>query len=188
MIRRAGFRLLWVLLLLGLGGTATAAPWRADPRASTLEFEAYYQGQAAPGRFREFEVLLELGPGGREPERLEVTVALASFDMGSREILDAVRAPEWLDLTRFPTARFVSDDIRRQGASCVARGRLRLKGIEREVTAPFEWERGNDAGRLRGATVIDRTAFDVGTGEWASDDPIGLEIRIAYDVRLVPAQ
>src|SRR5690606_15657041 len=136
----------------------------------------------------EFEVLLELGPGGREPERLEVTVALASFDMGSREILDAVRAPEWLDLTRFPTARFVSDDIRRQGAGYVARGRLRLKGIEREVTAPFEWERGNDAGRLRGATVIDRTAFDVGTGEWASDDPIGLEIRIAYDVRLVPAQ
>ena len=174
-------------VLLGLAGAAGAAEWRLDSTASRLEFQAYYQGDPVPGRFREFDAQLVFDPEQPAQGRLEVTVALASFDMGSREIHDAVRTPEWLDLGRFAQARFTSTDIRRlAGARYVAHGTLRLKGAARVVEVPFEWQPAGSGARLRGELTLDRGAFGIGTGEWADGDTIGREIRVRYDVRLVP--
>lgn len=181
--------LLPALVLLLAGGPAAAAEWHVDPAASRLEFQASYQGAPAPGAFRRFEVNLAFDPARPADGRLRVRVALASFDMGSAEINEAVRDPAWLDLAHFTTAEFVSGDIRAAGGpeGYVAHGTLRLKGVERAVAVPFRWQAADGGAHMTGELTLDRTAFDVGTGEWAAGDIIGREVRLRFDLHLVPA-
>jgi hypothetical protein len=37
---------------------------------------------------------------------------------------------------------------------------------------------------MSGEIVIDRTRFDVGSGEWASGEPIGIGVRVRFRVTL----
>lgn len=177
-----------LVLVLGLSGGVAAGDWQLDPAASRLEFQAAYEGTPAPGAFRRFDVRLAFDPARPVDGKLQVRVPLASFDMGSAEINEAVRAPEWLDLAQFMQAEFTSNDIRAAGEGrYVARGVLRLKGVERELAVPFRWQPEGAGARMSGNVTLDRRAFNVGTGEWAAGDTIGREVRLRFDVHLVPA-
>lgn len=173
------------LLCLFAAGSAAAADWRMDPAASRLTFEASYQGEAVPGTFKQFDTRLRFDPARPAGGRLEVTVKLPSADFGSAEINEAVREPEWFDLARFMEASFVSTDIQRTSDSrYVARGTLRLKGASQAVAVPFTWQASGKSAEMKGELMLKRTAFGIGTGEWATDDPIGTDVKVMFDVRL----
>jgi polyisoprenoid-binding protein YceI len=156
-----------------------------DPAASRLAFRASYQGQAAPGVFREFDARLRFDPARSADNRLDVTVKLASADMGSGEINDGIREPEWLHPARFPEAEFHASDIRPNGPDrYVAVGTLRVKGVERNVEVPFTLTMSGGTADMAGEVTLDRTAFGIGTGEWASGDLIGLDVKLTFNLRL----
>ena len=178
-------RLAGALILASVGATAPAADWGMDAAASRLEFIATYERQAAPGVFRRFNTRLRFDPERPQGGRLHVTVMLANTDMDSTDINEAIRAPEWFDLARFQQAEFTSSDIRRTAPrQYVARGVLRLKGVNREVTVPFTWDGAGDTAVMAGELTLDRTAFGIGTGEWAAGDPIGLHVKVKFKVTL----
>ena len=37
---------------------------------------------------------------------------------------------------------------------------------------------------MKGEVVVDRTQFDVGSGEWATGETIGIEVRVRFDLVL----
>lgn len=173
------------LLCLLTAGAAAAADWRMDPAASRLAFEASYQGEAVPGTFKQFDTRLHFDPAKPADSRLEVTVKLPSADFGSAEINEAVREPEWFDFARFMEASFVSTDIQRAAPDrYIARGMLRLKGASHTVAVPFTWKASGNSAEMKGELTLKRTAFGIGTGEWATDDPIGTDVKVIFDVRL----
>lgn len=176
------------LLWLVCAGTAAAAEWRMDPAASRLSFQVSYQGQAAPGSFAEFSTLLHFDPGRPAGGKLDVTVKMTSVDMGSADINEAIRGSEWFGLDKYAQAEFTSAHIKRVADDrYLADGTLRLKGMQRPVQVPFTWKREGDAARMKGEVTLDRTAFGIGAGEWAADDPIAHAVKVRFDVRLVPA-
>src|SRR5690606_12488359 len=75
-----------------------------------------------------------------DPDRLaassvDVTVGLDTLDLGDATWKEHVSAEKWLDAANFPTARFVSTDVRPTGdASFDLVGELTLKGVTRPVT------------------------------------------------------
>ena len=165
-----------------------AADWRMDPAASRLEFSASYQGEPAPGKFKQFDTRLNFDPARLAKSELIVTVKLTSIDMGSAEINDAVRGPEWFDLAKFMQAEFRSTDIKRAAADrYIARGTLNLKGAQRPLEVPFRWKADGKSATMAGEITLDRTAFGIGTGEWAAGDPIALAVKVKFDLRLQPA-
>lgn len=177
------------LLCLLVTGSAAAAEWRIDPGASRLAFRASYQGQAAPGVFRQFDTRLRLDPARLADSRLEVTVKLASADMGSGEINEGIREPEWLDPARFPEAVFRATNIRANGPdSYVAHGTLRVKGVEQKAEVPFTLKTSGNTADMAGEVTLNRTAFGIGTGEWASGSLIGLDVEVTFNVRLHRAE
>lgn len=177
-------RALGALLLL-FTVSAHAADWRVDPAGSKLTFKSSYQGQAAPGEFKKFDTQMRFDPAKPAGSQLDVTVKLDSFDMGSSEINDAIREPDWFDLKRFPTGEFHSTDIRQAAPGrYVARGTLRLKGMQQPLELPFTWKDGGKTAQMAGEIKLNRTSFGIGTGEWKSGDVIGLDVIVDFDVRL----
>jgi polyisoprenoid-binding protein YceI len=180
----------FVLVSATSGASAVPTPqWRMDTAASRLTFNAAYQGQPAPGSFKQFDTKVQFDPTRLKESSLIVTVKLPSFDMGSSDINEAVRGPEWFDFGKFTDAEFKSQEIKSAGANrYVARGTLKLKGVQQTVDVPFTWKVEGKNATLAGDITLNRTTFGIGTGEWATGDPIGLDVKVSYSVRLQPGQ
>jgi polyisoprenoid-binding protein YceI len=178
-------RFLFACLLLAWASLAQGAEWKLLP-ASRLEFTATYQGQPVPGVFRRFSVVLAFDPQQPVGSKLEVGISIPDADMLSADINEAVRGPEWFDGGHFPVARFVSEEIVARGPGrYLARGTLNLKGVTRRVAVPFTWtQAGNGGAAMDGRLVLRRTDFNIGSGAWAKDETIGMEVGVTFGLKL----
>ena len=173
-------RVLGGLLLLWTA-VSVAADWRLEPAASRLAFHATYEGADAPGVFQKFDVRLSFDPEHPDNGMLQVTVMLGSADMGSTDVNAAIHQSEWFDSAAFPQAEFHSKDIRKTEAEhYLAHGTLSVKNRQQEVAVPFSWKQTGKTATMSGELVLNRTFFGIGTGEWASGDVIGLDVKVTF--------
>lgn len=174
-----------VCALLLWAPPASASQWKMVANESRLEFVASYEKQAAPGEFRKFDANVQFDAKKPANGRLKVTVETNSADMGSAELNEGMSTSDWFDMAKYPRAEFVSTRIERTDAGrYAARGTLRIKGVEHDVTVPFVWTEHGDAATMTGELTLDRSHFGIGTGEWSTDDPIGLKVTLKYRVSL----
>jgi len=179
MIRTA---ILLISMLAAAG--AFAGEWRMQAEGQLL-FEATWEGQAVPGRFHDFDVVLDTGDSDVAGAVLTVTVELDSADMDDPDINEAIAGPEWFAVGEHPVATYTSESIEAApGGGFVAEGQLDLKGVCLPVAVPFQWSESGGRAQMRGELVVDRTRFDVGSGEWAAGEPIGTGVRVSFDVTL----
>jgi len=163
---------------------AFAGEWRLQGEGDLL-FEPTWEGEALPGRFGEFDVRLDTGDGGVADAKLEVTVNLDSADMDDPDINEAIAGAEWFAVSEHPVATYTSDTIDKTGdGEYLASGHLDLKGARLPVEVPFRWTAKGDRVEMSGEVVVNRTRFDVGSGEWKSGDTIGTEVRVSFNVML----
>jgi polyisoprenoid-binding protein YceI len=173
---------LFFLLLTAIPAQATE--WQMLT-SSQFGFEATFEGSAAPGRFEQFELELIFDPAAPDTGRLVVTVNLAAADMGDPDMNTIIADPIWFDAGNFPRAVFRSERIEAGGpGEFTATGTLDLKGISREVAVPFSWSQEGDRADMRGEFVLQRIDFNVGSGEWATGDAIGIEVKLQFDISL----
>ena len=162
-----------------------AQEWRMDPGASRLEFIASFEKAPAPGVFKEFDIRMRFDPARPAEGRLEVNIRVPSADMASADINKAIASAEWFDFLRFPQAQFTAGDIRRsEGNRFLARGTLSLKGTQQQVEVPFSWSGTADGASMEGELTLRRSAFAIGTGEWAATNVIGADVKVRFRVRL----
>jgi polyisoprenoid-binding protein YceI len=169
-----------MLLSLAGGATLPAAEWTLQ--AGELAIAARYEGQAVPAVFHRFEVRFDDDPAH---PRLQVDIDVTSIDFDSADINEAVREEAWFDVARYPHARFVSRRIESLSPDHYqAYGELELKGNRRAVAVPFSWTVSDGQGHLQGHLQLQRSDFQIGTGEWAAADEIGQAVDIRFDLRL----
>jgi polyisoprenoid-binding protein YceI len=117
--------------------------------------------------------------------RLDVTIVVKSADMNSADVNKAIAGADWFDFARFPQAEFHATDISRTGVGrYLARGTLKLKGVQQPVEVPFTWGETGDVAKLEGELIVKRGAFGIGTGEWAVTSVIGADVKIWFSVRM----
>ena len=179
--------LIGTLLAAGLAlHAAHASEWKMEPANSRLEFTATFEKTPAPGVFRRFDVQLDLEPTKPEAGHLDVSIDVASADMSSADINKAIAGNEWFDFARFSRAEFHASEIHpaQKPNAFVARGMLKLKGVQQAVEVPFSWNESGNAATMEGTFVVKRGAFGIGTGEWAATNVIGADVNVAFKVRL----
>lgn len=165
--------------------SAWAADWQSDAANSHLYFAPSFEGMPINGVFKQFSTIYKTDQQG-QPSQLHVDIAVTSADMGNSDINEAIRAVDWFNVNDFPQATFVSEEFINNGENTfLAVGTLRLKGFTKPVTVPFHWHViSQERASMTGEVVLARTDFSIGTGEWASDDQIGLAVKIWFDVVL----
>jgi polyisoprenoid-binding protein YceI len=163
---------------------ALADEWQMQGKGELL-FEATWEGETVPGRFHDFEVSVDTGDGGIAGASLTVTVNLESADMDDPDINEAIAGAEWFAVATHPVATFTSDSVEVTGeGGNLAAGHLELKGVRLPVSVPFSWSVSGDRAVMQGELVIDRTHFDVGSGEWATGETIGTGVTVRFDLVL----
>lgn len=175
-----------VMAVLSLSPRLEAASWSIDPATSRVIFIATFEGAEFDGRIDGITGTIEFDPATPQTGRMDVIVDIRSADTGSADLNDGMALTEWFDYARHPMARYLSEDITETApGQYETHGLLTIKGISRPVTLPFTFGAQTGSALIQGATTLRRTDFNIGEGDWASGEAIGLEVRLEAKITLI---
>lgn len=178
----------WALaaaLSLGALGNAGAAEYTSlDTGASTLTFSYSQMSVKMDGSFGELRSSeFSFDPANPEAAKVVLEVVLASIDAGYAEANTELEKDEWLALAAHPVARFNSSKVQALGEGRYqVTGDLSIKGVTKEVTAPFSFKEDGDAGVFEGSLTFQRADFGVGEGQWKDYSIVANDIQITFHV------
>lgn len=156
-----------------------AVDWTVDHTQSKLGFVATYDGVGFTTQFEKFDATIHFDPKALETSQFRVTVSLGSVNSRSTDRDEGMQDTEWFDVAHYPEATFVSKQVTKNGDDEFAvTGDLSIKDISREIVFPFKWTATDNGAKLIGETIVKRTDFKIGTGEWEKDETIGFDVKV----------
>ncbi|MGR4866650.1 YceI family protein [Caulobacter sp. LARHSG274] len=170
---------------------APAAPDTAlkDPvawtvaKSSTLGFTASWAGDAIEGQFTRWTADILFSPQALDRSKLTVSIDMASASTGDAQRDSSLPSDDFFATASHPKATFTASKFRKTGEGrFVADGTLELRGVKKPLSLPFSLKIDGDTATARGVTTLDRTAFGVGQGEWASTDQIGGKVKVSFAI------
>ena len=166
-------------------GSVHAADWRVDTKDSDIRFIARWDGIAFEGEFEKWDARISFSPDGPPAGRIDVDIDTASINSRSKDRDRGMQGKEWFAVKLFPQATFIAERFAAIEADrFLATGQLSVKGINREVSAPFRWRQSGDEVEMVGEVKLDRRDFDIGDGEWREDAIVAFEVIVKYQLRL----
>ncbi len=119
--------------------------------------------------------------------RIEGSAKVASVDVKDENLAAHLQSPDFFDAERFPTLRFVAEDVDLDSESVVVPGEITIKGVTKSVevtgtlSEPMADAYGNERLGLKLSARVDRTDFGV---DWNTPLPTG-DPALANDVTIV---
>ncbi|HKE49207.1 MAG TPA: YceI family protein [Rhodanobacteraceae bacterium] len=168
---------------------AHAAPetYRFDPVHTQIWFTADHQRFSHPqGRLRVKDGWFQFDEKDFSSARAVMTIDMASADMGDDKWNETVRSGQLLEVSRFPTAQYVSKSVEKKGdKGGVIHGDLTLHGVTRPVDVEFMLNRvGNDPYKFKQKAGFSAKAVvkraDFGITRYA--EVIGENIELRFEI------
>jgi polyisoprenoid-binding protein YceI len=164
--------------------------WTIDPRASAITFAATQVGSIVSGRFPAWTGEIVLDPASLAAARIDIRIDMPPVTTNNRDVDSLMKGSNFLDVQKFPQARFVSTAVTSRGGDRYeAQGKLTLRNVTRDVVLPFTLAIADDAqqpGRLkstaRGRITLKRLDFGVGQNEWAGTGQVANEVTVDLTV------
>ena len=170
---------------------APAAPDNAlkDPvawavnKSSTLSFSATWAGDTIEGQFKRWSADILFSPDALDRSKLTVSIDMSSAATGDDQRDSSLPSEDFFATASHPKATYTASKFRKTGeGKFVADGTLELRGVKKPLSLPFTLKIDGDTATARGVTTLDRTAFGVGQGEWASTDQIGGKVKVSFAI------
>lgn len=186
---RSWFALIGLLLLPlpSLAGPQDA--WTVDPKGSSLSFSVAQVGSIVSGRFPTWTGDIVLDPSSLAGARIDIRIDTRPVSTNNRDVDSLMKGPNFLDVQKFPEARFVSTSISGSGDRYEARGKLTIRDVTRDAVLPFTLAITDDPsqpGRVRatarGRIVLKRLDYGVGQNEWAATGQVANEVTVDLNV------
>lgn len=168
----------------GSSEEAAVSSWLVDYGASRLGFIGSEHGRSFNGSFEEFSAEINFDPDNLEASRILVVVSALSAGTGDSTRDSTIPSSEWFDAENFPTARFISEDIRESGEGAYeAHGILMIKEYIREIVLPFTLEIDGAKANAQGGVDLIRTDYGLGLDDsWLNAEGVALEVRVKFEI------
>ncbi len=157
--------------------------WTVDMAKSKLGFSASQTGKAFDGRFEKFDAKILFNPADLSTTSIDVTIDMTSAKTGDKQRDQALPASDWFKTKEFPTAKFVSTNVEESGEGrYIAHGSLTIRDRTNPIDLPFSLHLSSDEAHAQGEVTLMRVDFGVGQGEFATDEWVGLEVKVSVDI------
>ena len=154
-----------------------------DPSTSRVSAIAKQMNVPTEGVFRKFSAQIRFDPARPTQSSAQVSIDVASFDIGDRMYNDQVIGKEWFDVKTYPAATFVSSAIAAAGGNHYrVTGTLTIKGRTETLTVPVTVTQRGAAQTFDGVLPIRRSVFNIGTGEWKDTSVVADEVQIKFHI------
>ncbi|CRK50648.1 conserved hypothetical protein [Rhodococcus sp. RD6.2] len=146
--------------------TLTAGTWAIDTTHSTVGFSVrHLMVSKVRGTFNDFSGAITVAEDGTPSVSAEIQVA--SIDTKNEQRDGHIKSADFFDAEQFPTATFVSTDVRSKGDDYVLTGDFTLHGVTKQVELTLEYNGVNPGmgnGPVAGfeaSTVLNRKDFGI---------------------------
>lgn len=166
----------------------SAAPWTVE-KGGRLGFSVNYSGSPVNGSFDKWDAAIRFSPDDLPNSSIKATIDLASVGTGDSERDDMLRGESFFAVATHPKATFTAKGFKPAGAGHYsAAGTLSLNGKARPVRLDFSLAITGDSAKVKGTASLQRTAFGVGTGEFASTDALAdaVGVNFAFSAKRQP--
>jgi polyisoprenoid-binding protein YceI len=146
-----------------------------DRAHSFLEFRIGFMGMSTvKGTFGRYDLALMHNEDDMEKVSVTVVIDVSTIDTGSNFRDTDLQSERFFDAENHPYIVFQSDRITEEDDGFVAHGRLKMRGVTREVSMPFRRTLGRTAdagwGNIRvgyaGTLTLNRTDFGIHGGDF----------------------
>lgn len=174
-----------VPLLALLSGVVYAAP--IDASKSTVTSAGKQLGVAVTGKFKKISGDVTFNPAQLAKSTANLVIDVASYDMGLPEYNQNILTAEWFDAAKYPKAFFTSTGIKGTAGQYTVTGKFTLKGKVQNIAFPVQFKQVGATQVFDGAFVVKRTAFGVGSGDWADTSVVADDVKIQFHL-VVPVR
>ncbi len=124
----------------------TTSKWKIDASHSSIQFSARHMViTKVRGAFKSYRGEIELDDSDMTRSKVDVVIDASSIDTAEPKRDEHLRGSDFLDVSTYPTLRFVSKSIVKQGSSYEVQGELTLHGVTRPVALKADFEgKGKD--------------------------------------------
>ena len=157
----------------------------ADADLSKSKVSAISKQMNVPteGVFKKFAAQIKFDPANATQGSAQVSIDIASFDLGDKMYNDQVAGKDWFDAKTYPQATFVSSAIAPAGGNKYnVTGKLTIKGRAETVTLPVTIAQSGATQTFDGVLPIKRSAFNIGTGEWKDTSIVADDVQIKFHI------
>jgi polyisoprenoid-binding protein YceI len=155
------------------------------PAQSEIVFTTRQMGVPVEGRFGRFSAQITLDPKKPEAGTVNFVIDTGSARFGSAELDGEVGRPIWLNVPRFPQARFQSSAIRATGPGRFdVAGKLDIKGTVQDVVVPVLLTQTGTTHIASGSFTIKRLVFKVGESEWSDTSLLADDVVVRFKLAL----
>jgi polyisoprenoid-binding protein YceI len=146
---------------------ATAETLSVSADSSKIGFVGAKVTAQHVGHFGDFGGTISLVADTVEKSRVEFNVKVASLsvDGGPDSLVGHLKSPDFFDVAKYPSARFVSTAIRAgsdvAGANYTVTGNLEIRGTTKSVTFPATITMGPDTVQVKTEFGINRKDFGI---------------------------
>jgi len=185
-------------LLLGAApswaATGQAPAWNFDPPHCSVMFFVRHMFADVPGRFTAYSGAVLFDPDNLKGSMIDVKVDMASVDTGVDKRDEHLKSPDFFDVAKYPSMRFVSREIVQKGpGSYVAKGELTIKDVTRPVDIPFEYlgaapspmEKGKTVAGFRARFAINMLDYHVSDGKFQKMGVLGDKVDILLNLEML---
>lgn len=177
------YRAIVALFVAAFAALALAADSGIDKKASSIAITFTQMGVPVSAKFTDFAGAISYDPANIAAAKAQLTVQLASFDMGDAEYNKEVQKKEWFNAAQFPQATFTSSAIKAISADKLqAQGKLMIKGHALDVSVPISVKQSGNVKSFSGTLVIKRLSFGIGEGEWKDTDTLADDVAIKFTI------
>ncbi|MGZ3297587.1 MAG: cytochrome b/b6 domain-containing protein [Asticcacaulis sp.] len=168
---------------------AGVTKWTVDKSASKIGWSTTFQGEAINGRFDQYDATIGFDPSQLEKSHVRISIALDSVVSGDEDRDGTLRSDQFFYTGKFPKAIYESSKFSHIGGiNYVAHGFLTIHGISKPFDLPFALLTKDDRATVTALVDLDRTAFGVGSGDYASTDAIPAKVNVAIKLRAKAAK
>ena len=182
--------------LLPALASAAASTWVIDAEHSSVQFKVkHLMVSNVKGEFKKFSGALTIDDADITRSKVDVTIDATSIDTGNAKRDEHLRSPDFLDVAKNPTLKFVSTKVAKTGNGTLkVTGTLMLHGVSREVVLDVEgptsaikdpW--GNTKRGASATTKINRKDFGLTWNKALETGGVvvGDEVAITLEVELL---
>jgi polyisoprenoid-binding protein YceI len=160
-----------------------AAAAGMDYAKSEITFVSKQMNVPVQGRFKKFTAQIAFDPRKPASSKSDIEVDLGSIDTGSADADAEVGKKAWFNTSAFPTAKFSSSSVTQAGPDKYeVRGKLSIKGIGRDIAAPFTVKRSGDLVTYEGGFTLKRLRFQIGEGAWSDTETVADEVQVKFRI------
>lgn len=163
---------------------AAVTQWTVDKTASKIGWTTTFQGESITGGFGGYAAQIAFDPGQLDKSHVKVAIDLGSVASGDNDRDTTLKSDQFFNIASFPKATYEADKFSKTDAThFVAHGKLSLHGTTKALDLPFTLTIAGKDATMSGSADLDRTAFGVGSGDYAKTDAIPAQVKVLITLK-----